>query len=143
MPRWLKILLIVATSGVLLLGLSIGGLMWWLSSHRGELRAQGIEAEAQARRFAQGKNSTACIHEAIARLDSAKGFVEQAVVNVFFKTCLSSAERTAELCVDVPPTSELLGSATWRVQTCAALGKPSDNACGRLMGAIQEVCHGK
>ncbi len=49
MPSWLKILLIVCASGVLVGGLAIGGFAWWLNSKRGELRAMGLAAEADGK----------------------------------------------------------------------------------------------
>ncbi len=142
MPQWIKVLLIAAGSGVVLLGLAIGGFAWWLSANRGALREKGIAAQAEGERFGGGKSSNACVDESLARLDRTSGFVGQALLGIFLKGCLKTAPRDPKLCVGVPATSEILPSVSWRSGACAAHGKPNDEACARLLGAIQEVCHG-
>jgi hypothetical protein len=141
MPRWLKALLIVGGSGILLVGLAIGAFAWWLGANKGELRAKGVEAENRGREYARGKDSNACINESLVRLEHAGGIVEQALLGVFLKRCLESAARDPGLCTGVPATKEIFQSASWRNEICAAHGKPNDQACGRLLGTIQEVCH--
>jgi hypothetical protein len=141
MRRWLKVLLIVGGSGIVLVGLAIGGFAWWLGAHKAELRAKGAEAESRGREYARGKDSNACINESLVRLEHAGGIVEQALLRVFLKGCLQSAARDPGLCAGVPATKEILKSASWRNEICAAHGKPSDQACGQLFGTIQEVCH--
>jgi hypothetical protein len=141
MPRWLKVMLIVGGSGVALVGLAVGGFVWWLVANKGELRAKGIEAENRGREYASGKDSNACINESLVRLEHAGGIMEQAVLGVFLKGCLESAARDPRLCTGVPATNEIMASARWRSEICAAHGKPGDDACGRLLGTIQEVCH--
>jgi hypothetical protein len=141
MPRWLTILLIVGASGALLLGMAIGGFAWWLNANRAEFREKGAVAEAEGKQYGLGKSSHECIDESLARLERASGIMQQALLGLFLKNCLLSAPRDPALCVGVPATSEMLRSATWRVDVCAAHGKPDDQACARLLGMIQEVCH--
>jgi hypothetical protein len=141
MPSWLKIVLIVAASGVLLLAVAIGGFAWWLYAKRGELRAQGSAAEAEGKQYGLGKSSNACIDDSLSRLGHTTGIVEQAVLGIFLKGCLRSASRDPALCDGVPTTGEIFRSATWRNEICAAHGHPGDEACARLLGNIQEVCH--
>jgi hypothetical protein len=141
MPRWLKILLIIGASGALLLVLAIGGLAWWLNANRGELRQKGIAVEAEGTQYGLGKSSDACIDESLTRLERTRGIVQQALLGIFLKGCLRSAPRDPALCVGVPATSEIMQSATWRNDSCAAHGKRGDQACANLLGMIQEVCH--
>jgi hypothetical protein len=141
MPRWLKILLIFGASGALLLCLAIGGFAWWLHANGGALREKGIAFEAEGKEFGLGKSSDACIDESLTRLERTRGIVQQALLGIFLKGCLRSAPRDPALCVGVPATSEILKSATWRNDICAAHGKRGDQACANLLGAIQDVCH--
>jgi hypothetical protein len=69
--------------------------------------------------------------------------MEQAMLGVFLKGCLENAARDPRLCTGVPTTNEILQSARWRTEICAAHGKPGDEACARLLGTIQDVCHPK
>jgi hypothetical protein len=142
MPRWLKILLVIGASGVLLLGLAIGGFVWWLNANREEFRKDGLAAEAEGERYGLGKSSPACIDESLTRLERSS-FLQQALLSIFLKSCLHSAPRDPALCAGVPATSEMVRSAFWRNEICAAHGKPGDQACARLLGAIQDVCHPK
>jgi hypothetical protein len=143
MPGWLKVLLIGAASGVLLFALAIGGFGWWLYSHRGEFREKGVAAEAKGTRFGVGKSSRACIDESLTRLErtSSIDFMQHADLEIFLRACLQSASRDPALCVGVPATGEIFPSVVWRNNTCAAHGKPGDQACGALLNAVQEVCH--
>jgi hypothetical protein len=134
-------LLILGTSGALLLALAIGGFVWWLIANRAELRQKGIAAQAEGKQYGVDKSSHACVDESLTRLDRTGGIIQQTMLGMFLKGCLRSAPRDPALCVGVPATSEMLQSAIWRTDTCAAHGKPGDEACARLFGMIQEVCH--
>jgi hypothetical protein len=140
MPTWLKVVLIVGGSGALLLALVIGGFAWWLNANRDDLRAKGLAAQAEGQQYGTGKTSQACIDESLKRLDRTDGFMQRAVLGMFLKSCLQSAPSDPALCTGVPATSEILRSATWRNDLCAAHGKPGDQGCANLVGMIQEVC---
>jgi hypothetical protein len=141
MPRWLKIVLVVGASGALFFGIVIGGFAWWFRANRAELRERGKAAEAEGKQYGLGKSSNACIDESLARVASTRGIMQQALLGVFMRGCLEGAPRDPALCVGVPATSEMMKSATWRNETCAARGKRGDQACFELVGTIQEVCH--
>jgi hypothetical protein len=141
MPGWLKVLLIIFASGALLLCLVIGGFAWWISANRGALREKGLAFEAEGKQFGLGKTSDACIEESLTRLDRTSGIMDRALLGIFLKGCLQSAPRDPALCVGVPATSEIMKSATWRNDICAAHGKAGDQGCANLLGAIQDVCH--
>jgi hypothetical protein len=141
MPSWLKVVLIVAASGILLLALAIGGFAWWIYAKRGELRAQGIAAEAEGKAYGTGKSSQACIDGSLTRLEHTSGIMQQALLGIFLKGCLRSAPQDPALCDGVPSTGEIFRSVTWRTGICAAHGHPGDEACARLLGSIQDVCH--
>lgn len=141
MPRWLKVLLVVGVSGALLLGVAIGGFVWWLNANRGKLREQGVAIEGEGREYGVGKSSDACIDESLARLEHTNGILQRALLGIFLRSCLRSAPRDPALCVGVPFTTEILRSAAWRNEVCAAHGKKGDEGCAALVGMIQEVCH--
>lgn len=140
MPRWLKILLVLGASGALLLGLAIGGFVWWFDANRGALREKGMAAEAEGKQYGLGKSSRSCIDESLHRLERADGMMQQALLGAFLKGCLRGAPSDPALCVRVPAKKEIFQSATWRNDTCAAYGKPGNQACFNLVGMIQEFC---
>jgi hypothetical protein len=141
MPSWLKVVLIVGASGVLLLALAIGGVAWWIYAKRGEFKEQGTAAMAEGKEYGAGKSSQACIDGSLTRLAHTSGIMQQAFLGIFLKSCLKSAPRDPALCDGVPTTGEIFRSATWRNDICAAHGHSGDEACARLLGNIQEVCH--
>jgi hypothetical protein len=139
--RWLKVLIIMCAAGVLLLAAAVGGLVWWFNANKDRLRAQGDTVKAEAKAFARGKSSETCITEALARQARASGFVQETLANVFLESCLETAARDPALCADVPRESEIMATVGWRSRACAQRGKDGDQACGRLMGAVQQVCN--
>jgi hypothetical protein len=141
MPSWLKVVLIVGASGVLLLAAAIGGFAWWIYAKRGELKEQGTAAMAEGKQYGLGKSSQECIDGSLTRLEHTSGIMQHALLGIFLKSCLQSAQQDPSLCVGVPSTGEIFRSATWRNDICAAHGHPGDDACARLLGNIQEVCH--
>jgi hypothetical protein len=44
------------------------------------------------------------------------------------------------LCNNVPPTVEIMRSAQWRADICAANGHANDQRCPNLMSAMQNYC---
>ena len=78
--------------------------------------------------------------EGLQRLRACDGFMCTVKTNLFLGACLDAAERTPDMCQDVPPTSSIIDSVTWRLQQCAAVGEDID-ACHRLFGVIQKYCH--
>ncbi len=141
MPQWIKVLLIIAASGLLLLCLAIGGFAWWLHANQKAFTEKAFAALTEGKDFGSGKTSDGCIDESLTRLDRASGIVDQAMLGVFLKGCLESAPRDPKLCVGVPATNEILPGARWRQSVCADHGRPDDQACARLLEAIQNVCH--
>jgi hypothetical protein len=141
MPRWLKVILIVVGSGLVLLGLGVGAVVWWLQSHREELLASGKRAENEGQAFAQGKDSNGCLHEAVARLSTTSGISQEVTLRIFLTACLKAVPHEPALCVGVPEESEIMQTVAWRVQTCKDQGKAGDDACARLMAGVQSACH--
>jgi hypothetical protein len=143
MPRWVKILLIIGASGAVLLGLAIGGVVWWFNANSAQLREKGLAAETEGKEYGLGKSSHACVDESFTRLERTSGIFQRAALGVFLKGCLEGAPRDPDLCVGVPATNEILQSGRWRNGVCAARGKLGDDGCFNLIGMIQEVCHPK
>lgn len=137
-----KVAIGVVLGLVLIGGATCGGIFIWFQANADELRASGKATLREGASFGSGKDARACIDEGLRRLPAAQasGIVAEATNKVFVESCLKIAKVDDTFCVGVPPRDEIMQSATWAVQTCAAAGKPGDQACARLVGAIQERC---
>src|SRR5436305_894655 len=102
MPRWLKVTLIVVGSGLGLLALGVGAVMWWFQSHREELLANAKKSDAEGEAYGQDKDSNACLHEAVSRLSTISGITQEVQLRIFLSGCLKSAKRDPALCLGVP-----------------------------------------
>ena len=141
MKRGVKILLILAGSGAALVALLGVGGVWWWHANRDRLRVQGAAIRQAGRAFGDHRDSAACLNESLLRLDRKSGLVEDAYTNIFLKSCLATAARDPALCAGVPAEREIMASVRWRMSECSRYGRPKDERCGRLLSAIQDVCH--
>lgn len=117
-----------------------GGAYLWLQSNSERLREEGKAVMREGGGFGIGKDAPACVSEAVRRLPTVEGILAEATNKVFLESCLKTARVDAAFCQDVPARDQIMQSATWALMRCGALGKPSDPACSRLVGAIQERC---
>lgn len=141
MPKWLKVVLIVLGVLVLLCGLSGLGAWSWYGANKDKLKGVSERAKKEGAAFAFNRTDDACLDEALRRLSSRSGIIDQAEHKLFLKACLEKAARSPDFCTGVPPRSELMAFAHWAVERCAAKGKPGDQDCSRLMQSVQEACH--
>jgi hypothetical protein len=141
MPTWLKILLLILLVLAVLLGIGVFFGIRWVQSKGGRLRDEGQQVMAEAREFGRGKEANACMSEAFVRLRACDGFICEAKVNVFLKTCLEAAEVPPGFCEGVPRRDEIMAAARWTIDQCSQRGMAGDQPCNRLMRAVQEYCH--
>lgn len=118
-----------------------GGVVAWFYGNSEALAEQGKAAMRDGAHFGGGKDANACVDEALRRLRELDlGFIGEATNKVFLEACLDVASRPAGFCDGVPPRDEILQSAGWLLARCEALGRPDDQPCTRLLGAVQESC---
>ena len=117
-----------------------GGVYVWLQANGERLQEEGKAVMKEGGGFGMGKDAAACVTEAVRRLPTLDGIIAEATNKVFLESCLKTARVDAPFCEGVPPRNEIMQSATWAVARCEALGKGGDQACSRLVGAIQERC---
>ncbi len=141
MPTWLKVLLIVFAILAVLLAVGVFLGIRWFQSQRGQLHEQGQQLMAEAREFGRGKEAKACMSEAFTRLRACDGFICEAKVNVFLKTCLDVAEVPPGFCDGVPRRDEIMATARWTIDQCTKYDLAGHQPCNRLMRAVQEHCH--
>lgn len=142
MSKGLKVALILITSAILLCGAVTGGIVLWFRANADSLKADGDKAKAEGEAFGRANDADACVTEGLRRIATA-GFVAQAVNNIFVEHCLEVAQRRSDFCSDVPKKEDILSSATWAADQCAARNYEGDQPCARMMQAVQRACHGK
>lgn len=128
-------------SGVIILGLVGGGFFIWLESQKDELRAMGIEAEEEAKKFAASTDSEGCLQEALSRIPAHDTLLLRVRNGIFLYACLESAEYTPGFCDDVPEKS-LKGAvdvAMWCVQQCDS-EDPHLQECSKLWKKVVDFC---
>ena len=108
-----------------------------LEAQSEELKEHAEALIVEAKTFAKGKPQTACMDEAVSRLEAC-GFLCQIENTIFFRACLDSAEPDEALCAGVPDS--ILGSVAWRLEECEKVGREGDQPCTRLMGQVQDYC---
>jgi hypothetical protein len=132
---------IAVVGGLLLVGGgTCAGVALWLNSNADDLQAKGKVVMQEGAAFGKGKPARACVDEGLRRLPNLDGIVAEATNKVFVESCLKTATLDAAFCAGVPPRDEIMQSATWAVSMCESLGKPGDQSCSRLVGAIQQRC---
>lgn len=141
MTRGVKIALFVALGFVLVVLGTCGGVYAWFQANAERLAAEGKASMREGAHFGGGKEAPACVEEALRRLDQGDlGIVGEAKNKTFLEACLGVATRPAGFCDGIPPRDQIIASATWALDRCAALGRPQSQPCTRLVGAIQERC---
>lgn len=119
--------------------LGVGGGWYYWSTHKQQLMdsAKALHKEAQD----AGKNTDeqGCVELSVARLKKDSGITGSVSSGLFLEFCLQAASPTPGFCDGVPPETEFIESARWRLSKCQ--GRNVDtNACQNLMGQIQRYC---
>lgn len=141
MKKPVKVALFVALGSFALLVATCGGFAAWLYSSSDRLAAEGKAAMREGAHFGGGKGAEECVGEALRRLSTQDlGIVGEATNKVFLEACLDVAQAPPGFCHGVPPRDEILKTATWLLARCEGAGRPNDQPCTRLLGAIQEYC---
>ncbi len=140
MKTWQKVVLILAGSGVLsvaVLGVLGYHFVW---KKKDALMAASMEADTRGRSFGAGRPKGACVDESMRLLKVDSSFQQEMLIRIELGACLEVAELDDGLCEGVPPSSELMRSATWAVERCEARQMGADQACSRVIRRIQDEC---
>jgi hypothetical protein len=137
--RGLKVVLILFA---ILFGLGVAlvsaSYVWW-TKHKDQLIAQGKAARAEGETFGRNHPADACLDEALSRNASCAGLMCEVRTKLFLSGCLGVSQVPPGFCEGVPAPSEIIASARWALAQCAARHR-SDQACPRLLQALQEHC---
>lgn len=118
--------------------LSVGsGMVWWQQNGA----ALGIEAEATQQDGASAGAQTdqqGCLEQASRRHGESTGIAAIGITNSFLGTCLPAARQTPGFCT--APSSGVMEIRTWRSDRCNALSKDLREACGTIIGSVQQIC---
>ncbi|HEY1697091.1 MAG TPA: hypothetical protein VGG39_33255 [Polyangiaceae bacterium] len=139
MPKWLKVRLIVAAAGVLVVGLLVGGLVWWFSANGDRIAKDGREAETAGETFGATHAQSECVDDSLAQLGTCGSvdFMCEAMAKVRLQSCLSVA-RDDGTCKKAP--TEIMKAATWANAECARRGQSGSQRCGRFLGGLAQAC---
>jgi hypothetical protein len=140
MPRWLKVLLIVAiVVVVLILGVVGTGVVWWMKN-KDAWMARGKEVVAEGKEFGGRNDNQACVDETISRYKKEPGFSSAISNNLFLRGCLDASKPTDGFCESVPTTTEFMKSAEWQAERCRRVDLAKDSYCRQLFQPIQQFC---
>lgn len=146
MSKTMKIVLIVCGCLVLLCaGVAGVGVYWYQTSGKQMMQqmSQGVRQSAEeGATFGTDKEDTACLKEALSRLQKDSSIQTTMTVNMFLASCLGRSKRTPEFCQGAPAQGEFGKSSQWTTQKCKELGVPTQ-ACGQLMGVVQAHCNAR
>ena len=140
MPKWLKVVLALFAVLMVLCAVSAFAAKWWFDHNKDRLKSLGDTAAKDGATWAMTHDANGCVDEALHRYDLEGGIVAEAGHTLFMRACLDKAQRPQGFCDAVPPRNELLKTAEWSVTRCRALGRQGDQACTRMVKAIQESC---
>jgi hypothetical protein len=133
-----KSLLIVAAVVLLIAGgTTLAYQIWWRTKG-----AEVVAALGDGTRFGTGKDSQACVTEAVLRVkrsDSRIGFTDQIKNELFLDECLKVATPVAGFCINVPSKADAATSAAWRAQMGSKYGLQGTLRQG-LVTEIQSFC---
>ena len=140
MPTWLKVtVILIAIFAALLVATIFVG-------YRGVRRmtddAQTISADAS--KFAQGKETPACVDEAVARAVSCvKGDAFCLMrAQMFLMNCADHAKTPPNYCASIPERTFQIRNR-WSAEECARRGHPGDARCNQMLEALQIICSSK
>jgi hypothetical protein len=139
MSSFVKAVIVVVVSVVLLVSLVIGiGYFWW-SRHGEEYVEEGKQVFAEGRKFGVNTDKSGCVSESLSRLKQDEGITGSLKSGLFLRGCLDSSRETPGFCDGVPQESGIMKSAEWRTEQCTKAGL-NGSYCPQLFGQVQKYC---
>lgn len=140
MPTWLKVSLVVAALGVVMLVVLVGAGVYLVREHGPGMIRSGEQAYGEGQEFGRATDQQGCFDEGLARHRRADGLGELLKTNLFLRSCLDAARETPGFCDAPPPPSEFVKSIRWQMSECERHGLSSDQQCGQLFQQVQQSC---
>ncbi len=142
MPRWLKIVLIVASVvAVILVAAGIAGAMA-LSRAIHDVQQATDEAKVDGEIFGMSATTQGCIEETVRRCGEcgSKNLVCAPPQSAFLWACAESAPRDPSFCAGLPPLVDEYVMVRWGRRTCARYGEPDNEMCAIVLATITGFC---
>lgn len=143
MPKWLKVVLALLVFFFLLCGGLSAAAYFWFDANKDRLKGVTERARSEGETYAATHDANECVSAALGKLTQRNSIIDEAEHKIFLRACVEKAERPSGFCTGVPVRTEIFASAQWAVEKCQTLGYAGSQPCGRLVQAIQEVCHPK
>ena len=87
-------------------------------------------------------DASACVDIAVERMESCAGYELKCRFKqqFFLQGCLNSSQLSPEFCSEVPKTSDILDSVSFRRRECTKRKQGGKQGCEQLMQAVQMFC---
>ena len=139
LPVWLKVVLVMLAIVVGLALLLTAGAVVLYKRYGAEL-ASNVKAQvAEGAAFGATTDEEGCLDRVLGDYRAAPGLKGSIGATAFLSSCFKQCAETAKFCSDVPPTTDLVASAEWRVARCQEAGL-TDHYCPHLFAQVQTHC---
>ena len=133
--------LLIGCGSVALLGIAaVVAVVLWFRAHGQELEAEGHAAHDAGAKAGAALMDGQCVDAALADYAKDRGMFSAVQARVWLAGCLGAARPTQGFCDGVPPESEIMRSATWRVARCDAHRLGGDSTCPNILAEVQQHC---
>lgn len=143
MNRTLKIFLIVAACGSLLLIATAWAFFRYVSTHKDEWLSKGRDTMREGIQAGRELRDADCLERAIAMHREGDSGFGGIGARLWLNGCLQTAAPTAEFCRDVPAADAIADSIGWQLRACGEHGLSGNSACGGLMSEVQRYCQAR
>lgn len=141
MPSWLRVILILLATGVVLLAAMITGGYYWFKRHGPATLEAGRKIEQEGKEFGRKVKADSCLARALQIARPQSGFRSQMRARLFLDGCLETAARDAGTCEGVPSPMNPFKVTLWGKARCETAGRDGDPACEQIMQALPPYCH--
>jgi hypothetical protein len=141
-PTWLKLTIVVMVTMVL------AGIIIFVSQIRqiGRFPEEIRKSTAEGAAFGRGKESNACVAEALSRATTRCTAYDQTCmpkVQWFLTSCLNTASEPEGFCTGVPEHKPFSFRDHWAADECTRRGYEGDKRCELVMTTVQFHCTAK
>lgn len=140
MNRTLKIVLIVAACGLLLIVLAGVVMFRFVREHKDEWLAKGRDTFQEGVAAGAALDDQGCLNRAFEQYRQGDAGIGGIGARLWLKGCLRTATPTAQFCRDVPAQEDIADSIAWQVARCAPYGQIGQSACSGLLNEVQTHC---
>jgi len=138
MPTWLKIILAICAVGIAaMIGVGFVAYNWAMKN-----RDTFEKVPKQGQEYGKGKTFEQCADAAVEQLGSnAFDLTKRMQAQMFITGCLSTAEKSPELCATAPQPSEILKLGQWTADQCRKRNSNNPQGCAQMYQIVAASCH--